>query len=50
MQVTRYATKGGIAQLTRATAVDLGPAVRCNAYAPGAIATPMAREHVEHAA
>ena len=30
-------TKGGIAQLTKATAVDLGPAVRCNAYAPGAI-------------
>jgi NAD(P)-dependent dehydrogenase (short-subunit alcohol dehydrogenase family) len=43
------ATKGGIAQLTRATAVDLGPAVRCNAYAPGAIDTPMAREHVENA-
>jgi len=43
------ATKGGIAQLTRATAVDLGPAVRCNAYAPGAIDTPMAREHVKHA-
>ena len=43
------ATKGGIAQLTKATAVDLGPVVRCNAYAPGAIATPMAREHVEHA-
>jgi NAD(P)-dependent dehydrogenase (short-subunit alcohol dehydrogenase family) len=43
------ATKGGIAQLTRATALDLAPAVRCNAYAPGAIATPMAREHVENA-
>lgn len=44
------ATKGGIAQLTKATAVDLGPLVRCNAYAPGAIDTPMAREHIEHAA
>jgi NAD(P)-dependent dehydrogenase (short-subunit alcohol dehydrogenase family) len=43
------ATKGGIAQLTKATAVDLGPIVRCNAYAPGAIDTPMAREHVAHA-
>jgi NAD(P)-dependent dehydrogenase (short-subunit alcohol dehydrogenase family) len=43
------ATKGAIAQLTKATALDLGPGVRCNAYAPGAIATPMAREHVEHA-
>lgn len=44
------ATKGAIAQLTKATALDLGPAVRCNAYAPGAIATPMARAHVENAA
>jgi NAD(P)-dependent dehydrogenase (short-subunit alcohol dehydrogenase family) len=44
------ATKGAIAQLTRATAIDLGPAVRCNAYAPGAIDTPMARQHVEQAA
>ena len=43
------ATKGAIAQLTKATALDLSPQVRCNAYAPGAIATPMAREHVEHA-
>jgi NAD(P)-dependent dehydrogenase (short-subunit alcohol dehydrogenase family) len=44
------ATKGGIAQLTRATAVDLGPGVRCNAYAPGAIDTPMASSHALHAA
>jgi len=41
------ATKGGIAQLTRATAIDLGPTVRCNAYCPGVIATPMARGHIE---
>ena len=40
-------TKGGIVQLTRATAVDLGPTVRCNAYCPGVIATPMARGHIE---
>ena len=44
------ATKGAIAQLTKATALDLGPHVRCNAYAPGAIATPMALEHTSHAA
>ena len=44
------ATKGAIEQLTKATALDLGPYVRCNAYAPGAIATPMATGHVEHAA
>jgi NAD(P)-dependent dehydrogenase (short-subunit alcohol dehydrogenase family) len=40
-------TKGGIAQLTRVTAVDLGPTVRCNAYCPGVIATPLARAHIE---
>jgi NAD(P)-dependent dehydrogenase (short-subunit alcohol dehydrogenase family) len=43
------ATKGGIAQLTRATAVDLGPEVRCNAYCPGLIATPMALDFLETA-
>lgn len=40
-------TKGGIVQLTRATAVDLGPTVRCNCYCPGVIATPMARGHID---
>ena len=40
-------TKGGIVQLTRVTAVDLGPAVRCNCYCPGVIATPMARGHID---
>jgi len=44
------ATKGAIAQLTKATALDLSPHVRCNAYAPGAIETPMAREHIEQSA
>jgi NAD(P)-dependent dehydrogenase (short-subunit alcohol dehydrogenase family) len=43
-------TKGGIAQLTKVTAVDLGPTVRCNAYCPGVIATPLARAHIESAA
>ena len=40
-------TKGGVVQLTRVTAVDLGPYVRCNCYCPGVIATPMARSHIE---
>ena len=40
-------TKGGIVQLTRVTAVDLGPTVRCNCYCPGVIATPMARGHID---
>jgi NAD(P)-dependent dehydrogenase (short-subunit alcohol dehydrogenase family) len=42
-------TKGGVVQLTRQTAVDLGPHVRCNCYCPGVIATPMARDHIEAA-
>jgi NAD(P)-dependent dehydrogenase (short-subunit alcohol dehydrogenase family) len=42
-------TKGGIAQLTKVTAVDLGPHVRCNAYCPGVIETPLARGHFAHA-
>jgi NAD(P)-dependent dehydrogenase (short-subunit alcohol dehydrogenase family) len=41
------ATKGGVAQLTKATAIDLGPHVRCNAYAPGLIATPMALDFLK---
>jgi NAD(P)-dependent dehydrogenase (short-subunit alcohol dehydrogenase family) len=40
-------TKGGVIQLTKQTAVDLGPHVRCNCYCPGVIATPMALEHIE---
>jgi NAD(P)-dependent dehydrogenase (short-subunit alcohol dehydrogenase family) len=39
-------TKGGVIQLTRQTAVDLGPHVRCNCFCPGVIATPMARHHI----
>jgi NAD(P)-dependent dehydrogenase (short-subunit alcohol dehydrogenase family) len=39
-------TKGGVIQLTRQTAVDLGPHVRCNCFCPGVIATPMARDHI----
>jgi NAD(P)-dependent dehydrogenase (short-subunit alcohol dehydrogenase family) len=43
-------TKGGVAQLTKVTAVDLAPHVRCNAYCPGVIETPLARRHFESAA
>lgn len=36
------ASKGGVAQLTQVMAVDLAKdGIRCNAYAPGAFATPM---------
>jgi NAD(P)-dependent dehydrogenase (short-subunit alcohol dehydrogenase family) len=42
-------TKGGVAQLTKVTAVDLGPTVRCNCYCPGVIATPLARGHIDSA-
>ncbi|HTJ70406.1 MAG TPA: SDR family NAD(P)-dependent oxidoreductase [Actinospica sp.] len=35
-------TKGGLIQLTKVTAVDLSPDVRCNCVCPGVISTPMA--------
>lgn len=46
-----YATsKAGVVMLTKATAVDLANAgIRCNAYAPGAIDTPMLTRSVQHA-
>ncbi|HEM7838862.1 SDR family oxidoreductase [Burkholderia multivorans] len=45
------ASKGGVVMLTKAIAVDLGDAgIRCNAYAPGAIDTPMLSHSVENAA
>ena len=34
-------TKGGIMMLTKSTAVDLAPDVRCNCYCPGSVDTPM---------
>jgi NAD(P)-dependent dehydrogenase (short-subunit alcohol dehydrogenase family) len=34
-------TKGGIMLLTKSTAVDLAPDVRCNCYCPGSVDTPM---------
>jgi NAD(P)-dependent dehydrogenase (short-subunit alcohol dehydrogenase family) len=49
--LSAYATsKAGVAMLTQAIAVDLGvDGIRCNAYAPGAIATPMLRHSIDTA-
>jgi NAD(P)-dependent dehydrogenase (short-subunit alcohol dehydrogenase family) len=35
-------SKGAVLQLTRSMAIDLAPDVRCNAFCPGSIETPMA--------
>ncbi len=47
---TYCAAKGGLLNLTRALAVDLAPAVRVNAVAPGAIAWPDEDESFSEAA
>jgi NAD(P)-dependent dehydrogenase (short-subunit alcohol dehydrogenase family) len=39
--------KGAVLQLTRVTAIDLSPEVRCNSYAPAAVETPMMRHFVD---
>ncbi|MCK9250771.1 MAG: glucose 1-dehydrogenase [Solirubrobacteraceae bacterium] len=39
-------TKGAVQQLTRVTAVELAPKVRCNCYAPAALDTPMLQKFV----
>jgi NAD(P)-dependent dehydrogenase (short-subunit alcohol dehydrogenase family) len=41
------ASKGGVIQLTKATAVELSPDVRCNCFCPGTIDTPMAADFIE---
>lgn len=42
--IAAYASsKGGLAALTRAAALELGPAIRVNAVLPGAVDTPMLR-------
>ncbi|SEQ95611.1 NAD(P)-dependent dehydrogenase, short-chain alcohol dehydrogenase family [Faunimonas pinastri] len=44
------ASKGGVAMLTQAIAVDLADGgIRCNAYAPGAIETPMLLTSLDNA-
>lgn len=40
-------SKGAVIQLTRSMAIALSPQVRCNAYCPGSIETPMSRAHLE---
>jgi NAD(P)-dependent dehydrogenase (short-subunit alcohol dehydrogenase family) len=42
-------TKGGVIQLTRVTAVDLAPAIRCNCFCPGVIETPLSRAFIDRA-
>ena len=42
-------TKGAVIMLTKATAIDLGPKVRCNCYCPAAVDTPMVQKYYEAA-
>jgi NAD(P)-dependent dehydrogenase (short-subunit alcohol dehydrogenase family) len=42
-------TKGGVIQLTRVTAVDLAPEVRCNCFCPGVIETPLSSAFIDGA-
>ncbi|QEC50899.1 glucose 1-dehydrogenase [Baekduia soli] len=39
------ATKGAVIQLTKATAIDLAPTIRCNCYCPAAVDTPMVQKY-----
>jgi NAD(P)-dependent dehydrogenase (short-subunit alcohol dehydrogenase family) len=41
------ATKGGVIQLTKATAVDLAPAVRCNCICPAVVETSMVGRYLD---
>jgi NAD(P)-dependent dehydrogenase (short-subunit alcohol dehydrogenase family) len=43
------ASKGAVIQLTRASAVDLSPSIRVNAFAPGSIDTPMRQNFIDAA-
>jgi NAD(P)-dependent dehydrogenase (short-subunit alcohol dehydrogenase family) len=42
-------TKGALIMLTKATAIDLGPEVRCNCYCPAAVDTPMVQKYFDAA-
>jgi NAD(P)-dependent dehydrogenase (short-subunit alcohol dehydrogenase family) len=42
-------SKAGVVHLTKVTAVDLAPIVRCNCFCPGVIETPLARAHMDDA-
>ena len=42
-------TKGAVIQLTRCTAVDLGPEIRANCYCPGSVDTPMVAKYIDAA-
>jgi NAD(P)-dependent dehydrogenase (short-subunit alcohol dehydrogenase family) len=42
-------SKAGVVQLTKVTAIDLAPRVRCNCFCPGVIETPMARAFIDKA-
>ena len=41
--------QGAVVQLTKTTAIDLGPTVRCNCYCPAAMDTPMIQKYFEAA-
>ena len=40
-------SKGGVIQLTRASAIDLAPGIRVNAFCPGSIDTPMRQGFID---
>ena len=42
-------SKGGVVQLTKTTAIDLAPTVRCNCYCPAAVDTPMIQKYFDAA-
>jgi NAD(P)-dependent dehydrogenase (short-subunit alcohol dehydrogenase family) len=49
MAAAYCATKGGVVQLTKVTAIDLAPTVRCNCYCPASVDTPMIRKYIDAA-